>query len=132
MHVTRFLKLVLAADALSCLGMGAALAAASAPLSALFGLSEGLLFGAGAALLPIGLFILAVALRKTVAPLFVHAIVAGNVLWVVASAVLAANAAEATAIGTAFVLAQALAVAALTLLEAAGTSRSQRDLAPTA
>ena len=132
MHMTRFLKLVLTADSLSCLGMGAALVTAAAPLSDLFGLAEGLLFGAGLALLPIGLFILAVAARKNMAPPFVHAIVAGNVLWVAASAVLAANAAGATMLGTTFVLAQAAAVAVLTLLETVGAARARRELATTA
>lgn len=132
MHMTRFLKLVLTADALSCLGMGAALATAAAPLSDLFGLAERLLLGAGLALLPIGLFILAVAVRKSAALPFVHAIVAGNVLWVAASAVLAANAAGVTMLGTTFVLAQAAAVAVLTLLETVGAARARRELAMTA
>lgn len=129
MPVTRFLKLVLTADALSCLGMGAGLVVAAAPLSPVFGLAEPLLLGAGLALLPIGLFILAVARRRTVMPLSIHSIIVGNVLWVGASLVLAAAAREATTLGIAFVLAQAAAVAVLTLLEARGTALVARAAA---
>ena len=129
MQMTRFLKLVLTADALSCLGMGAALMAAAAPLAELFGLADSLMFGAGLALLPIGLFILVVARRETIAPIFIYAIVAGNALWVVESLMLAANAPRITIIGTAFVLAQAAIVAILTALETTGVMRAQRACA---
>jgi hypothetical protein len=129
MQVNRFLKVVLAADALSCLAMGGALAAASAPLSELFGLGEALVYAAGLALLPVGLFILAVAVRKDVAPLFLHAIIGGNVGWIAASAALAAGAPAITALGTAFVLAQAIAVGALTVLESVGSARARGTLA---
>lgn len=126
MQMTRFLKLVLTADALSCLGMGAVLMAAAAPLAELFGLTGGFTFGAGMALLPVGLFILIVARRETVAPVFVYTIIAGNALWVAESLVVAANAPRITIIGTAFVLVQAAAVAVLTALETMGVARAQR------
>lgn len=126
MQMTRFLKLVLTADALSCLGMGAVLMAAAAPLAELFGLTGGFTFGAGMALLPVGLFILIVARRETVAPVFVYTIIAGNALWVAESLVVAANAPRITIIGTAYVLVQAAAVAVLTALETMGVARAQR------
>lgn len=126
MQMTRFLKLVLTADALSCLGMGALLAAASAPLSDLFGLAGGLVSGAGLALLPVGLFILVVARREAVAPIFVYAIIAGNALWIAESLVVAADAPRITVIGTAFVLAQAAIVAVLTALETMGVIRARQ------
>jgi hypothetical protein len=129
MQITRFLKLVLTADALSCLGMGAVLTAAAAPLADLFGLAGGLVSGAGLALLPVGLFILIVARRETVAPIFVYAIIAGNALWIAESLVLAANAPRITIMGTAFVLAQAAIVAFLTAMETTGMMRSRQ--APT-
>lgn len=129
MQVSRFLKLVLTADALSCLGMGALLTAAAAPLSGLFGLSHDVVFGAGAVLLPIGLFILVIATRRNVTPLFIYTIIAGNVLWVADSLILAGSAPTITAIGTAFVLVQAAAVTVLTVLETVGLARVQRAVA---
>ncbi len=128
MRMTRFLKLVLTADALSCLSMGTALVAATAPLAELFGLAGGLVFGAGLTLLPVGLYILAVALRENVAPVFVFIIIAGNVLWVAESLVVAASTPLITTIGTAFVLIQAAAVVVLTTLEAKGLVRIRRTL----
>jgi hypothetical protein len=126
MQMTRFLKLVLTADAVSCLGMGSVLRAAAAPLGELFGLAGSLVFGAGLALLPVGLFILIVARRKAVAPILVLAIIAGNALWIAESFVLAANAPRITILGTAFVLAQAAIVAALTALETTGVFRARQ------
>ena len=126
MQISRFLKLVLTADALSCLGMGAVLAAAAAPLADLFGLAGDLVSGAGLALLPAGLFILIVARRETVAPIFVYAIIVGNALWIAESLMLAANAPRITTIGTAFVLAQAAVVAILTAMETTGVMRARQ------
>ena len=126
MQMTRFLKRVLTADALSCLGMGAVLMAAAGPLADLSGLAGNLVFGAGLALVPVGLFILIVSRRETAAALFVYAIIAGNALWIAESLVLAANAPRITVIGTGFVLAQALIVAVLTALETLGVMRAHQ------
>jgi hypothetical protein len=127
--MTRFLKLVLTADAASCLGMGGALAAAAAPLASLFGLAESLVSGAGLALLPIGLFILIVARREAAAPILVYAIIAGNALWVAESLMVAATAPAITVLGTAFVVAQAAIVAAVTALETVGLVRARQAAA---
>jgi len=126
MQMNRFLKHVLTADALSCLGMGAVLAAAAEPLAGLFGLSPNLAFGAGLALLPIGLFILIVARREAVRPMFVYAIIAGNVLWVAESGVVATTSPAITLLGTVFVLAQAAIVAVVTMLETVGVMRARQ------
>ena len=126
MQMARFLKRVLTADALSCLGMGAVLTAAAAPLADLFGLTGSLVFGAGLALLPVGLFILIVSRREAVAPIFIYAIIAGNGLWIAESLVLAATAPRITIIGTAFVLAQAAFVGVLTALETTGVMRARQ------
>jgi hypothetical protein len=126
MQMTRFLRLVLTADSVSCLGMGTVLTAAAAPLAGLFGLAGSLVSGAGLALLPVGLFILMIARREAVAPIFVYAIIAGNALWVAESLVVAATAPAITLIGTAFVLAQAAIVAVVTALETAGVMRARQ------
>ena len=124
MQMTRFLKRTLTVDALSCLGMGAILVAAAEPLGGLFGLTGSLVFGAGLALLPVGLFILIVSRREAAAPIFGYAIIAGNAVWIAESLVLAENAPRITVIGTAFVLAQAAIVAVLTALETLGVMRA--------
>ena len=63
-----FLKRVLLLDAASCLGMGILLAAGAGPLAPLLGLGSSLLLGAGAVLVPIGLFILWTGARRTHSP----------------------------------------------------------------
>ena len=88
MQLTLFLKRVLMLDAASCLGMGALLAPAAGALSPLFGLEPSLLFGAGVALIPTGLFILWVATRAQIRPLFVYLVIAGNFIWVLESLLL--------------------------------------------
>ena len=114
-----FLKRILLLDAASCLGMGALLAIAAGPLTGLFGIDLEILRGAGL-LLPIGLFIGWTALRPVLRPLPIWLVIAGNLLWTAESFVLIANNAGITGLGQAFVAAQALMVAALTLLETAG------------
>lgn len=128
MQPTIFLKRVLLLDAASCLGMGALLAAGSAALAPLLGLDRGLLFGAGLALVPVGLFMLWTGTRATPPRPAVYLIVAGNLLWVLESLLVLRGAEAATGLGTAFVLAQAAAVAGLAVLEWIGVRR----LAPVA
>ena len=130
MQLTLFLKRVLMLDAVSCLGMGAVLAAAAGALSPLFGLESSLLFGAGAVLIPTGLFILWVGTRAQIRPLFVYLVIAGNLVWVLESLLLIRGAAGITDLGTAFVVAQAAAVAGLALLEWIGVRRAPQTATP--
>ena len=123
MQSTTFLKRVLLLDAASCLGMGLILAVGAGALSPLFGLDRSLLFGAGLALIPVGLFIAWTGARATLLAPAVYLIVAGNLLWVLESLLVLRGAAEATALGSAFVLAQAAAVAGLAALEWIGIRR---------
>ena len=102
----------------------AQLAAASGPLAPAFGLGESLVTSAGAALIPVGLFILFVGTRQHLRPLLVYLIVAGNALWVAESLLLLRTAAEISALGTAFVAVQAAAVAGLARLEWIGVRRA--------
>lgn len=126
MQISKFLKLVFTADAISCLGMGAGLAIGSGPLAPLFGLPQNLVLGAGLALLPIGLFIAWIASRSTAPALFVWAIILGNAGWVVESLIVADTTPGITALGTVFVVAQAAAVALLAALETMGTFRAPK------
>lgn len=116
------LRSLLIVDAVTCAVMGVALATAALPLAALTGLPAVLLGGAGLALLPIAAFMAATAWRPH--PAALRLVVLGNAGWVAASLLLLAAGplagwATPNALGVAFVLVQALAVAGLALLERA-------------
>ena len=128
MSSTLFLRRVLALDALSCAGMGVLLAAAAAPLAPLFGLPEGLVRGAGLLLLPLAAFIGGLASRPSPPPFLVWVVIVGNLGWAVESFVLVGQYGPSiTAIGTAFVAAQALTVLALGGLEFIGLRRIRAE-----
>jgi hypothetical protein len=104
--------------------IGLLLCLGATPLAALFGLSEELLFGAGLLLLPLAAFIAWLASRPAPPAPLVWLVVAGNVAWTAESFLLIeTEAARITALGTAFVAVQAVAVLGLALLEFAGLRR---------
>jgi hypothetical protein len=108
------LKQLLGFDALTCLAFGLVLVAASATLTPLLGLPSPLLSWAGIALFPCaGLMLLA---ARTLSKPLVALVVAGNFAWA-AGSVAVALAFETTVFGLVFMLAQALLVAALGVLE---------------
>jgi hypothetical protein len=125
MQMTPFLKRVLLLDAASCLGMAALVVPGAAVLAPLLGLDRSLLIGAGAALAPLGLFILWLATRRTLYVWLVALVVLGNLLWTVESFLLLTVAAGLTAIGVAFVAGQAAIVALLAALEFIGLRRAR-------
>jgi hypothetical protein len=116
---SRFLRRVLFVDAATCLATGALLALDAGSLSRLLGLPQALLFYAGASLFPCAALMLWVALREPLSRAGAWLVVAGNAAWVAASVALLFAAAP-TGLGTAFVIAQALAVALLAELEFIG------------
>ncbi len=124
MQMPPFLKRVLLLDAASCLGMAAVLIPGASLLSGPLGLPPALLAAAGALLIPCGLFMGWVATRNLAAPAFVWLVIVGNVLWVAKSLAVAFVFAGVTALGIAFVLAQAAVVLVLTLLERVGLRRA--------
>jgi hypothetical protein len=108
------LRQLLQFDAFTCAAFGILLTIAATPLAAMLGLPRALLFYAGLALIPCaGLMWLAV---RTEATPLVWAVILGNLAWV-AGSVIVAFAFEPTAIGLAFIVAQALFVGVLALLE---------------
>ncbi len=110
------LKTILLLDAATCLLMGVLLAAAPGLVSSITALPETLLFYAGALLIPIGLFMAAIALWWLGSAGAVWLIIVGNIGWVIASLTLLAIVAPNKP-GVAFVLAQALVVAVLAWFE---------------
>jgi hypothetical protein len=124
MPSTSFLRRVLALDALSCAAMGLVMAPFATGLAPLLGLPAGLVQGAGLLLLPLAAFIGWLATRSVPPRALVWVVILGNVAWSVESAILLAQyAEEVTALGTAFVAAQAAAVLALSALEYIGLRR---------
>jgi hypothetical protein len=112
------LRNVLRLDSLTCVVMGIALASASVYVSALTALPERLLFWVGISLLPIGLVIHAAATPRFHTRAAVGAVIVGNLLWVVGSALLVVSGwVEPNALGYAFISVQALVVAVFVWLE---------------
>ena len=120
-----FLRRVLLADALSSSVMGLLLALLAGPLARWFGLPAGLLREVGIVLLVFAAFVAALGLRRASPRLLVWLVIAGNALWALDSVLLLVSGWVApTALGGAFVVAQALVVAALAELEYTGLRRS--------
>lgn len=114
--LTSTLRRVLAVDAATCVAAGALMTFGAGPLAPLTGLPQPLLLWAGAALFPVAVLMAFLSRRETAPAALVGLVVLGNAGWVAGSlAVLVAT--RATALGVAFVLVQAAAVAVLTVLE---------------
>ena len=115
------LRTALRLDALASGTMGVLLFLAARPLSGLFELPVALLRGVGLLLVPFALFLGWLAMRPHLSRPLAWSIVIANVLWVVASLLVPATGWFApTTLGTAFVIAQAAAVALFAHLEYAG------------
>jgi len=117
----RFLRTVLIIDAATCVATGALMSLGATALAGLTRLPETLLFGAGLSLFPIAAFIALVASRPSAAGVWV--VVLGNVGWVIGSLLLLAAGPAPNALGIAFVIVQAIAVAMLAELEVIGLKR---------
>jgi len=124
-HPAFLLRNLLLLDAATCTVMGAVLMLAASPLAALTAVPATLLFYAGAVLLPIAAFMAVVAVRALDSHPAVWLIILGNGLWVIASLWLMAGGWIVPApLGQAFIAAQALAVAAIAVLEYAALRRT--------
>ena len=120
MTYSNFLRTVLKYDAASCLGMAALLLPFADGLAGPLGISSELLTWAGAALIPIGLFIGWLGVRGQGQEALVWLVILGNLGWVAASFGVAANLPGITPAGTLVVVAQSLTVLLLSVLEARG------------
>jgi hypothetical protein len=126
MNATPFLRRALLLDAVASGATGALMLLAAGPLSGLTHLPPGLLRGAGAVLLPYAAFVGWLGLRTAPSRAMVLAVFAINALWAVDSvAILALGWVAPNALGAAFVLAQALVVAAFAGLQAAALRGTQ-------
>ncbi|MBG0827093.1 hypothetical protein HS041_04870 [Planomonospora sp. ID67723] len=122
---TPLLARALQADAILTGGFAVILAAAAAPLAGLLGLPEPLLRWAGIGLLPFVAFLAYLATRPAPARRGVQAVIAVNALWVVDSiALLFTGWVDPNPLGVAFVVAQALLVAAFAEFQYMGLRRN--------
>jgi len=122
--VTPFLRNVLHADALISGAAGLLMMLGAPLLSPLLELPAQLLFWAGLVLVPFVAMLVVIARRATVSKLVMIDIIAINVLWVVASfGLLVSGVVAPNALGIAFVVAQALAVAVFAELQFIGIRR---------
>lgn len=122
-----FLRTVLKIDAAICVATGLLMTAGGSIVSELTQIPIGLLMTAGASLFPIAAFMAFAASRVPTWPAGVWLVIVGNVGWVLGSLwLLAGGAIKPNALGVAFVLLQAGAVAVLAALEYMGLQRAPR------
>jgi hypothetical protein len=127
----QFLRTILTIDAITCLASGLASLVLAPMLGDALGLSTALLQGSGAALLAVAAFIAFAAKTAPSTPWAVWVVVLGNAAWVLGSVlVLLAGIEQPTALGTAYVIAQAVVVAILAELEYTSLKRTMRPAMP--
>ncbi|MBY0511797.1 MAG: hypothetical protein K2P94_16785 [Rhodospirillaceae bacterium] len=112
-----FLRRILLLDAAICVATGLVMATGAATVSQLTQLPSALLSVAGASLFPIALFMALVATRRPIPSAGAWLVILGNAGWVIGSLALLTGTVPFNALGAAFVLTQALAVAGLAVLE---------------
>jgi len=122
------LSTILLLDATTCVAAGALMAFGSNFVAGLTAIPAPLLTWAGLILFPIAALMAYVALQAAPPRPLVWLIVVGNIGWVAASLALFAVIAP-NALGVAFILAQAAAVAVLALLEHSALQRSGAAMA---
>ena len=125
MILSNFLRTVLKLDAATCLGTAALVLPTAAALEAPLGVESAILTAAAASLVPIGLFMLWLGLRREAAPALVWLVILGNFGWTAASLAAAEALPGITGLGQAVVAGQGIAVLALALAEWAGLRASQ-------
>ncbi len=121
-----FLRRALLLDAAASGGLGLIVAIAAAALAEPFDLPSGRLRGAGVALVPFAALLAYLGSRERVSHPAARSVVAVNLLWVAGSLLmLIAGWVDPSALGVAFVLVQALAVALFAGLQELGLRRTR-------
>lgn len=124
-RISTFLRNALTFDAVVSGAAALLMAGGASFLAPLLGLSSGLLFWAGIALVPFVVLLVTVSRRDETSRLLLVDIVAINALWVAGSILLLVSGwVEPTLLGYAFVIAQAAAVALFAELQYMGLKRS--------
>lgn len=124
-NTSSFLRRVLVADAATSGASGLLMALGSAPLENLLGVPASLLRYAGLSLLPFAALVAYLATRRSLPRAAVRAVIALNALWAADSILLLVGGwVGPTALGYAFVIAQALVVALFAEAQYVGLRRS--------
>jgi hypothetical protein len=124
-RTSNILRAALAGDAVVSGATGLVLMMAAGYVDGLLGLPAGLMRYAGASLIPFAALVGYLASRQHLPGAAVWAVIVYNVLWALDSVLLLVSGWVApTALGTALVIAQALAVAAFAELQYIGLKRS--------
>jgi hypothetical protein len=125
MVMTRFLRLVLLADAGATAVTGLLMAAASQSLEVWLNIPSPLLFYAGVFLLPYAAFVSYLAAQPRVPRAAVWVVIGCNALWAIDSILLLASGwIEPSTLGYAFVIAQAIVVGVFCELQLTGVRRT--------
>jgi hypothetical protein len=125
LHVSPLLRFALMLDAGATLATGGAMLVFAEPLHALLNLPAALMTGAGVFMLGYALVVALLSRRATLPRWAVWTIIIGNALWAIDCVALAFIGIYApTALGIAFLLAQAAAVAGFAELQFVGLNRS--------
>lgn len=125
MHLASLLHAALRIDAIASLAAGLLTCVLAHPLAAEIGAADGWLLAAGLFMLAYGLAIGALSRRRSIAARLAWAVIVGNLLWVAGSVWLAfSHVIAPSGLGLAFLLGQAAAVAAITLLQFQGARAS--------
>lgn len=124
-RTSTFLRRVLIADAATCAAAGLLLMLGASSLEHLFGLPTALSRYAGASLLPFAALLAYFATREELSPRSLWAVIVVNALWTADSILLlVVGWVEPNGLGSAFVVFQALGVAAFAALEYLGLRKS--------
>ncbi|MEV4893711.1 hypothetical protein AB0K48_30435 [Nonomuraea sp. NPDC055795] len=124
---TRFLRVVLVADALVTGANGLAYLVAAPLLSDFLGPGSGMLRALGAFLLAYGAAVAVLGTRREISLTGTKAVVAVNIAWTLASvAAVAFGLVEFTTIGAVWAIAQALVVGVLAELQIMGLRKARR------
>lgn len=127
--ISPFLRTVLLLDAAASGAMALLLAAGAGVLGPFLGLPVSLLFWAGIALIPWTVLLVTLARRKQASRLLAYDVIVVNAIWVAGSfGILVGGLVAPNLLGTAFIVAQAVAVAGLTVLQLAGLRRQSQRL----
>jgi hypothetical protein len=128
--ISPFLRTVLLLDAAASGAMALLLVAGAGILGPFLGLPVPLLFWAGVVLIPWTVLLVMLARRTQASRLLAYDVIVVNALWVAASlGIVIGGMVAPNLLGTAFVVAQAVAVAGLTVLQLAGLRRQSQGLA---
>ena len=125
MQMSKYLRVVLLADAVTTAASGVLCVGASGVLETWLKIPASLLFYAGVALLPYAAFVWYLAIQQRVTRAAVWAVIVCNALWAIDSVVLLTTGwISPTTLGYGFVILQALVVATFCELQVAGLRRA--------